>query len=91
VCGERGRWLHEINVSFRVKKTSDFLVQLINFSPVGFGLVVFWSSCRLVELSFGRDGFGRVVGGRVVGGQVDGFPDKLGCIEQKNKNTASYN
>jgi hypothetical protein len=27
------------------------------FGPVGFGQVVFWSSCRLVELSFGRVGF----------------------------------
>jgi hypothetical protein len=50
------------------------LVQLVHFSPVGFGRVVFWSSCRLVELSFGRVGFGRPVGGRVVGGRVDGLP-----------------
>jgi hypothetical protein len=33
---------------------SDFLVQLVEFSPVGFGRVVFWSSCHLVELLFGR-------------------------------------
>jgi hypothetical protein len=53
----------------------DFLlVQLVHFSPVGFGQVVFWSSCRLVELSFGRDGFGIPVGGLVFGGRVDGLP-----------------
>jgi hypothetical protein len=29
------------------------------FGPVGFGRVVFWSSCRLVKLSFGQVGFCR--------------------------------
>jgi hypothetical protein len=31
------------------------------FGPVGFGRVVFWSSCRLVKLSFGQVGFSRPV------------------------------
>jgi hypothetical protein len=31
------------------------------FARDGFGRVLFWSSCLLVELSFGRVGFGRPV------------------------------
>jgi hypothetical protein len=31
------------------------------FGPVGFGRVVFWSSCFLVQLSFGPDVFSRHV------------------------------
>jgi hypothetical protein len=56
---------------------SDFFVHLVDFSPVVFGRVVFWSSCRLVELSFGRVGFGGHVGGRLVGGRVDGLPENI--------------
>jgi hypothetical protein len=65
-------------------RKSDFLVQLVDFSPFGFGPFVFWLSCRLVELSFGRVGYvrvvvGRVVSGRVVGGQDDGLPYWRSC------------
>jgi hypothetical protein len=55
--------MYNINTCYRVKccsktlfEKSDFLVQLDHFSPVGFGRIVFWSSCRLVELPFGRVG-----------------------------------
>jgi hypothetical protein len=52
-----------------VFKKYDFLVELVDLSPVGFGRVVFWSSCCLAELLFGLVGFGRPVGGG-----VDGLP-----------------
>jgi hypothetical protein len=60
-------YMYNIITYYRVKCCyKTLLVQLVDFSPVGFGRVVFWSSCRLVELSFGRVDFGRPVGGRVV-------------------------
>jgi hypothetical protein len=34
----------------------------VGLCTVGLGPLVFWLSCRLVELSFGRAGFGRVDG-----------------------------
>jgi hypothetical protein len=43
------------------------MVQLVDFGQVGFGQVVFWSTCRLAELSFGQVGFGQTVCDRVVG------------------------
>jgi hypothetical protein len=45
---------------------SHCLVQLVDLSPVGFGPLVFWSSCCLVKLSFSRAGFVRPDGGWVV-------------------------
>jgi hypothetical protein len=41
---------------------------LVDFSPVGFGPVVFWLSYRLVELSFSQADLGPVHG------RVDGLP-----------------
>jgi hypothetical protein len=68
-----------------------FLVQLVDFSPVGFGPVVFWSSCRLVKLSFCRVGFGRVVGGRVVGGRVVGGRVVGGRVDRYMKTQTNCN
>jgi hypothetical protein len=66
--------LGEIFIQKNLFEKSDFLVHLGDFSTVGFGWVVFWSSFWLVKLLFGWAGFGRPVGGRVVGGRIDGLP-----------------